>query len=996
MKLFNTTKTTNTDSGSVLKIKVIAAAMSCIIACATVFMLAGCSGGNDGNNNGDVVNTAQTVTYSGYSGSVLYTLKVTENLSVMAVYAAKGGDSYELTVGAKKSTGTVNAVQAGVMTLAPSKNPAQTFTATVSGSDITAMSGVVLFDGNDGSQEAPSTLTQTEQVIDDALFTNEGEAWIDSGSVTKGGYVFRQDNTYDYLSGSEHNVSSTGTYSAKQGTLTIKQNGIETSQSYTYSFTNLGQLSIRNVFGDVTLYTKTVITNVEPTLPGTITVSAAENKAIVGNLLTAVYNDGLAGVSYTWKRGSEEVGNQSAFTPQQVGSYTVTVSLEGYKSLVSAAVAVKSGNSQAFESIAALDEYLSAQPANTVATAFDVSLDVESISGLSNTLKNNDKKYVSLDLSGSAFTSIAKETFEYCSTLTSIIIPEGVTDIGDYAFHNCSNLESVMFFGETLKTIGKETFWYCPKLSDISLPASLTTIKDMAFEMSGITSITIPKNVTSIGATVFRVCNKLTQINVETANANYSSLDGVLYNKAKTTLIAYPTGKTQASFTVPASVTGFSDGAFEWNKNLTEVILHDGIKSLAWTMFESSAINNLIVPASVTSISNSAFLGCENLTTITFLGSSCSINSNAFGPAGDLHTKYAAGGAGMYTRPNGQSYVWTKSQYNSQVSTPVAQPLAGKIIAGTKVTLTSTAGADIWYTLDGSTPSVDGATSTKYTSQITINYPVTIKAIGSKANTKESSMLTAVYTIDGPVTYNAQSIADASVWLTALPANTLQDLYIIKLNVNDLGGSYGMVGSLGKAIKQNDSKFVELDLSSSTITKVDSLAFGYCTGLTGIKLPETVESIGNSAFKYCSKLESIDIPDNCISIGNESFSGCSTLVSANIGKGVTTINMYAFYDCGKLANFSIPEKVSEIRFGACSGCKALTEVVIPASVIKIQGDAFYGCDNLVKVTFDCDINNSDNFQSQSFPGDLRTKYMGSGGGAGTYERTLDSEEWTKR
>jgi uncharacterized lipoprotein YehR (DUF1307 family) len=125
--------------------------MTLIVAVMLVFSLVACGDDGDGNGGG-----AQTVTYIGYAGTEKYTLKITEDT---ARYAAQTGDAYELSVGSKKSTGTVNNVSGSVLTLAPSSG--STFTATVSGTNITAMSGTITYDGNGGTETAPATLAAT-------------------------------------------------------------------------------------------------------------------------------------------------------------------------------------------------------------------------------------------------------------------------------------------------------------------------------------------------------------------------------------------------------------------------------------------------------------------------------------------------------------------------------------------------------------------------------------------------------------------------------------------------------------------------------------------------------------------------------------------------------------------------------------------------------------------------------------------------------------------
>jgi len=299
----------------------------------------------------------------------------------------------------------------------------------------------------------------------------------------------------------------------------------------------------------------------------------------------------------------------------------------------------------------------------------------------------------------------------------------------------------------------------------------------------------------------------------------------------------------------------------------------------------------------------------------------------------------------------------------------------------------------------------------------------------------ESVSTTITLDFAGEYTVAFNSITDFVEWLASQPANTAANPYIVKLSVSDLGGNVATAGSVGAILFANNTKYVTLDLSDSTITTIPEYAFywylrrngittlircetltgiiipdsvtsiGYkafedCTSLTSVTIPDSVTSIGASAFYGCTSLTSVTIGNSVTSIGEDTFACCSSLTSVTIGNSVTSIGAYAFEDCTSLTSITIPDSVTSIECGAFYGCTDLTNITIPNSVTSIGGWVFEDCTSLTSVTFDVgsDIK-EDDFGDCAFPegnegdnGD-NLKYSYLNGGARTYTRNANGDWW---
>ena len=445
--------------------------------------------------------------------------------------------------------------------------------------------------------------------------------------------------------------------------------------------------------------------------------------------------------------------------------------------------------------------------------------------------------------------------YGYGANILTVKIETGVTTIGEYAFFRCG-LTSVTI-GNSVTTIGEHAFFRCG-LTSVTIGNGVTTIGDSAFSScSGLTSVTIGNGVTTIGKCAFYGCSSLTNIEVASDNSNYSSVDGVLFDKNKSTLIQYPIGNQRTEYAIPNSVITIGSEAFRWCESLTSVTIGNSVKTIGDSAFVyCRSLTSVTIPNSVTTIGNSAFESCSGLTSVTIPNSVTTIRGSAFSSCSGL-TSVTIGNSvtsiGYYafsecssltsvTIPNSVTTIGKQAFYYCERVTSVTIPNSVTTI-GKSAFSNCDSLVNIEVASDNSNySSVDGVLFDKNKS-ILIQYPV------GNQRTK--------YTIPNSV----KTIGDSAfVYCRSLTSVTIPN----------------SVTTIGTYVFERCRSLTSVTIPNS-VTTIGGFAFSSCRGLTSVTIGNSVTTIGGYAFEYCSGLTSVTIGNSVKIIGDSAFIGCSSL-----------------------------------------------------------------------------------------------------------------------
>ena len=526
-------------------------------------------------------------------------------------------------------------------------------------------------------------------------------------------------------------------------------------------------------------------------------------------------------------------------------------------------------------------------------------------------------------------------------TETGVLTISGTGKMKDYSgedspFYQNSNIKSVII-ENGVTSIGNLAFSSCNSLIEVSLPSSIIFLGVSAFSgCENLMSISIPANVADIQSIAFAGCKKLTSIEVDSNNENYSSINGVLFDKNITELVCYPAGKNDASYTVPNTVKSFAYGSFYDCENLTSVIIPNGVTSIGGASFwNCKNLKSIVIPKSVTKIDLFSFNGCESLKDIYYTGTQDEWNNITIGD----------GNINLTSATIHYNFVpCTENQHNYYGEWKIIEePTCTKV--GLKQRTCSFDG----YVQKEEIPAkghtqvvINGYAATCEKSGLTDGKKCSAcgevleaqKEIAKLDHSYIKTVVEPTCTEQGYTIYKCETCGDTKKadFVNAKGHDFSNNAQFClngcgKVNPNYVAPDTSTVqtGSCGDNVIYSLNTETGVLTISGTGEMTDS-PFSQNSSIKSVIIENGVTSIVTYAFSGCTSLTSITIPDSVVSIGESAFDGCTSLVSVTLSKSITTIEYSTFFGCSSLTSIEIPKSVTTIVNFAFCNCTNLTDV----------------------------------------------------------------------
>lgn len=544
---------------------------------------------------------------------------------------------------------------------------------------------------------------------------------------------------------------------------------------------------------------------------------------------------------------------------------------------------------------------------------------------------------------GKNVTEIGSFAFNGCTNLEKVTFADGGTEglvISNEAFANCSKLTEVNL-PVRLVSISAGAFRSCRAITEIVIPEGVESIGAEAFQWcSSLVRVSLPKTLSSLGYTesgselymyVFRYCNALEEINVASDNASFYSDNGVLYGKTEgvvTDLYPVPVNNSGVDgvVTIPATLTKVWAEAFKENtgllkvdfgnvtgnvefgaevfyncKNLTEVVLPDGIELIGKYMFyQCNSLTEITIPNTVKAMEQQAFYYCSQLSKVTFAEGN---DSNGLILTG-----------GVYGSQYGTSYypVFDRCDNLTQIAFPKRlETLGAYALCSTNISQITFSEGGLLTEIGQYALSMSGISS--------VVIPASVVTIGDYAFSRCTKLTSVTFAADG-----ALEIINSGVF-----QYTGVNSVVIPANVTRIGNSAFAYSSLKSVTFAEGSVCSSIGYAAFRDSLIESIA-----------IPASVENIGE------------DIPAAGSPLHGYAFDGCRNLKSLTFDTGSKLKNIYNYaFRNTALTKFSFPSSENEITVAKqlFFGCSELTEIYISESVKSNLDKALAGMPSLEKL-----------------------------------------------
>lgn len=503
-------------------------------------------------------------------------------------------------------------------------------------------------------------------------------------------------------------------------------------------------------------------------------------------------------------------------------------------------------------------------------------------------------------------TRIGEYAFYYCENVATVTMTNSVTEIGDNAFLSCESLAEIQL-PTNLETIGKRSFANCKNITAVEIPGSVSLVEDSAFENTGLTSVKIGEN------TVFHYDSFpiFATFHAEQPYSTSGTWDNTAWNLDENgTLTISGTGGMgpEESFAAPwlllrdkihsvvveDGIASVHSGAFYGCTKLASATLPDSIGDIYWSAFAGcQSLKDIVIPEGTTALRFKAFWGCFSLESITLPSTLTDIDPEAFSGCSALTA---------ISLPSGITDIGSGAFRGCEALKTVVLP--EKLLK-----LGFNAFEDC-------------------TSLESVTLPNDLEEIGDAA-------------FSGCTSLKSISIPE---WITEIKNGTFHSCT-----------SLASVQLPEKLMTIQNSAFTDCTALTSitipqSVTTIDVFAFAGCTSLKTVNLPSGLTELANCLFMDCPSLTDITIPNGVTAIGKNAFFNCSSLGKLTIPSSVTTIGNNAFDGCSSLTELRIPDSVTSLGYGFAQNCTNLNSIFFPKSVKELNPNDFMGCGKLRTVT----------------------------------------------